>query len=110
MVWAAIVLFLLALMPSAAIADVEKRIALLIGNEAYTSEVGRLANPHNDVVLLEKALKGLGFEVVTVRDASLGALHQAVNAYRRACRLRGRMRLASSTTQGTARLMGALTT
>jgi hypothetical protein len=80
---AAIVLLLLLLAPSAAVAQAEKRIALLIGNEAYGSEIGRLANPHNDVGLLEQALKGLGFEVVTVGDAGLGALNRAVNAYAR---------------------------
>jgi uncharacterized caspase-like protein len=48
-------------------------------------QIGRLANPHNDVALLEQALKGFGFEVVTVRDAGLGMLYQAVNSY--ACRL-----------------------
>jgi uncharacterized caspase-like protein len=51
------------------------------GNEAYASEIGRLANPHNDVALLEQALEGLGFDVVTVRDASLGGLNRAVNVY-----------------------------
>jgi uncharacterized caspase-like protein len=61
----------------------EKRIALLIGNQAYRSEIGRLANPHIDVALLEKSLKGLGFEVTTVRDAGLDNLHQAVNSYAR---------------------------
>jgi uncharacterized caspase-like protein len=64
-------------------AHAEKRIALLIGNEGYTSEIGRLTNPHNDVALLEQTLKGLGFDVVTVRDAGLGALNRAVNAYAR---------------------------
>src|SRR5262249_9816604 len=64
-------------------AQAEKRIALLIGNEGYTSEIGRLANPHNDVALLEQTLKGLGFEVVTIHDAGLGALNRAVNAYAR---------------------------
>jgi hypothetical protein len=34
----------------------EKRIALLVGNQAYANEIGRLANPHNDVALLETAL------------------------------------------------------
>ena len=29
------------------------KIALLIGNEAYASEIGRLTNPHNGVALLE---------------------------------------------------------
>jgi uncharacterized caspase-like protein len=61
----------------------EKRIALLIGNQGYGNDIGRLANPHKDVALLEKSLKGLGFEVTTVRDAGLAGLYQAVNAYAR---------------------------
>jgi hypothetical protein len=64
-------------------AQAEKRVALLIGNEGYAREIGRLANPHNDVAVLEQALKGLGFEVVTARDAGLGALTTAINAYAR---------------------------
>src|SRR5262249_51915037 len=72
-------LLALASLPLSALA--EKREALLIGNEAYSSEIGRLANPHNDIALLEQALKQDGFDVVTVRDASLGALTRAVNAY-----------------------------
>jgi formylglycine-generating enzyme required for sulfatase activity len=64
-------------------ARAEGRVALLIGNEAYGGEIGRLSNPHNDVALLEQALKGLGFDVVTARDAGLGALTRAVNAYAR---------------------------
>ena len=67
----------------------DKRIALLIGNQGYGSEIGQLANPHNDIALLEKALKDLRFEVTTVRDAGLAALHQAVNAYARRVRAAG---------------------
>ena len=69
----------LSLLPFPALA--EKREALLIGNETYSSEIGRLANPHNDVALLEQALKQDGFDVVIVHDAGLGALTRAVNAY-----------------------------
>src|SRR5262245_61734009 len=83
------VAIVLLLLPVAAFAQTEKRIALLIGNQAYGSEIGRLANPHNDIALLEKALKGLGFEVTTVRDAGLGGLHQAVNAYARRAQMAG---------------------
>jgi uncharacterized caspase-like protein len=78
----ALALFFL-MLAGAASAQAEKRVALLIGNEDYTSAIGRLANPRNDVALLEQTLKGLGFEVVTVRDAGLGALTRAVNAYAR---------------------------
>jgi hypothetical protein len=48
-----IVAVVLLLLPGAAFAQAEKRIALLIGNQAYGNEIGRLANPHNDVTLLE---------------------------------------------------------
>ena len=61
----------------------EKRVALLIGNEAYATEIGRLANLHNDVALLEQGLRELGFEVVVERDAGHGSLTRAVNAYAR---------------------------
>src|SRR5262245_44142904 len=83
-VWVrAIVAIILLLLPVAALAQMEKRVALLIGNQAYGNEIGHLTNPHNDIAMLETALKGLGFEVTTVRDAGLGSLHQAVNAYAR---------------------------
>jgi len=64
-------------------AHAEKRVALLVGNQSYGADVGPLKNPHNDVALLEDALKGLGFEITVVRDAGLGALTRAVNAYTR---------------------------
>jgi formylglycine-generating enzyme required for sulfatase activity len=83
MVRAAVALLLLVLLPTGAWAQTEKRIALLIGNQSYSSEIGRLANPHNDIALLEKALKGLNFEVTVERDVSLGSLTRAVNAYAR---------------------------
>src|SRR5262245_48207459 len=67
----------------------EQRIALLIGNQGYSSAIGRLANPHNDVGLLEKALKTINFEVHVVRDAGLSALHLAVNSHVRRVRAAG---------------------
>lgn len=82
-------LLALTLLPVSAFA--EKRVALLIGNEAYGSEIGRLANPYNDVALLKQALKGLGFEVVTERDAGLRDLTRAVNAYTRNEKVRPRL-------------------
>jgi len=80
---------ILMLMFVSSVAHAEKRIALLIGNQAYGNEIGRLTNPHNDIALLEKALKGLGFEVTSVRDAGLAGLHQAVNAYARRVKAAG---------------------
>jgi hypothetical protein len=48
--WVALAL-ICSTLAGAASAQAEKRIALLIGNEAYGSEIGRLSNPHNDVAL-----------------------------------------------------------
>ncbi len=62
-------------------AKAEKRFALLIGNQGYPAEIGRLANPHNDVALLGQVLNSLGFEVTIVRDAGLAILHHAVNGH-----------------------------
>ena len=45
------------------IAWAEKRVALLIGNQGYANEIGKLANSHKDVALLEKTLKDLHFHV-----------------------------------------------
>ena len=70
-------------------AHAEKRVALLLGNQGYTHEIGPLANPHNDVALLERALRSLGFEVASVRDAGLADMHQAINAYVRRAREAG---------------------
>jgi hypothetical protein len=47
---------LVVLLPAAALAQVEKGIALLIGNQTYTAEIWVVANPHNDVALLERTL------------------------------------------------------
>jgi len=79
----ALVLALSILAIAPATAQGEKRIALLVGNETYAGEIDRLANPHNDVELLERALSGLGFQALTLRDAGLGDLHEALRAYAR---------------------------
>jgi len=102
----ALVCLILAAVPAAL---AEKRIALLIGNEAYASEIGRLANPHNDVALLAQTLKVLGFDVVTVHDASLGVMYQSVNAYARRAQAAGPGAVGFSTTPGMAHLMEAPT-
>ena len=81
--------FFFSVFACAPLAHAEKRIALLVGNQAYTSAIGALANPHSDVVLLERALKGLGFEVILERDLGLGSLTRAVNAYARRLRAAG---------------------
>src|SRR5438876_662871 len=88
-VWAlSLVLAVIAMSTNGAGAQ-EKRFALLIGNQSYAPAIGALANPHNDVALLERTLKGLGFEVAVERDLNLGGLTRAVNAYARRLRAAG---------------------
>jgi len=59
----------------------ETRIALVVGNEDYPREVGRLSHPHEDAELIADALRAVGFTLVTggvVRDADQGQLNAVV--------------------------------
>ena len=56
-----------------------RRIALVVGNGAYTSN--SLKNPPNDATDVAVALKESGFEVSCVIDASLDAFESAVNSF-----------------------------
>jgi len=47
----ALVLVISILAAAPAAAQGETRVALLVGNATYESEIGRLANPHNDECL-----------------------------------------------------------
>jgi uncharacterized caspase-like protein len=89
MVRATIVLLLLVLVPSAAIAQAEKHIALLIGNQAYNLKVGPLKNPRNDVALVGAALRSLGFLVTEVRDADYRTMDAAIKRHAATVRREG---------------------
>ncbi len=53
------------------------RIALVIGNSAYTG-VPPLLNPANDARAMSDALRGMGFKVVEVRDGSRAQMDEAI--------------------------------
>lgn len=59
--------------------NTEKRIALVIGNQAYN--VRPLLNPRNDADDVSRALKNSGFEVIDVRDATLSQMRNAVRQF-----------------------------
>ena len=84
----AVILLLLVLVPSRVCA--EARIALLIGNQAYTPKVGGLRNPHEDVALVGAALKQLGFQVTTLKDAGYRDLDVAIKRFIADVRSKGR--------------------
>lgn len=71
--------------PSATIAAVATapvargpRVALVIGNGAYTGELGQLANPVNDARLIGDSLRAAGFQVEVVTDADQRAMKDAI--------------------------------
>jgi hypothetical protein len=71
-----LVLLLFALLVSSLAA--QQKYALVIGNEAYTSLTPRLNNPVNDATDISAALRGLGFTVDLVTDASRMRMEEAV--------------------------------
>lgn len=57
------------------------RLALLVGNKAYSEKIGPLKNPHDDVALIEASLKKLGFTVTVLKDADYRAMDKALKRY-----------------------------
>jgi len=77
-------LAVVALLLSPAAAEAEKRIGLLIGNQAYKSELGVLKNPHQDITVVGAALSRIGFELVeALKDANRDQIIGAVYDYAR---------------------------
>lgn len=69
-------------------AQVEKRIALVVGNAAY--ERGRLRNAVNDARSMAQELKGLGFQVLAFEDAPQKTFKRAVRDFGEALRAAGK--------------------
>jgi len=59
-------------------AQAEPRVALVIGNSNYGSEIGKLANPANDAALMARALEQTGFKVIRVTDADQKKMKRAI--------------------------------
>jgi formylglycine-generating enzyme required for sulfatase activity len=71
-------LFLL-LMQLSAIAS--NRVALVIGNSQYADNLGSLMNPVNDAMDISKKLKGFGFEVTTLKNATQHKMDDAISLF-----------------------------
>jgi uncharacterized caspase-like protein len=61
----------------------EKRVALIIGNAAYTG-IAPLAKPINDARKVAEIVKGLGFEVILATDAKHNDLSRLTERFRQA--------------------------
>ncbi len=58
------------------------RVALVVGNGTY-AHIGPLPNPGNDAADMTAALRRIGFEVTTVRDADRAAMTEALRVFTR---------------------------
>jgi hypothetical protein len=75
-----LVLFILVLIyPSSLVAATERRIALVIGNSAYSS--GPLKNPVNDAVAMAAQLQKLGFTVILKKNANLRGMEDSLTDF-----------------------------
>ena len=61
-------------------ADAAKRVALVIGNAAY-SQAGTLTNPVNDTTDMANALKKFGFEVILGLDLDRRSFDEKIRAF-----------------------------
>lgn len=61
-------------------ASVEQRLALVVGNSAYRS-IPALLNPANDVRLISRRLRDVGFQVDEVEDADLATMKARLRAF-----------------------------
>lgn len=60
---------------------VEPRVALVVGNAAYSDSFGKLANPVNDATKVAAALRAAGFDVDLVVNVDQRALKQAISRF-----------------------------
>lgn len=63
----------------------QDRVALVIGNGAY-SNISPLRNPPNDAQDIARVFEGLGFTVTTVLDGSLAQMEDGIRTFRRSLR------------------------
>ncbi len=71
--------FFIMLSASTCLAVTEQRIALVIGNSAYS--FGPLKNPVNDATDMAATLKKLGFNVTMKKNAKLHEMDEAIEAF-----------------------------
>jgi caspase domain-containing protein len=69
-------------------ADTDPRLALIIGNGAYTN-VTALDNPINDADLMAESLRKVGFDVTLITDATQNELIRAISNFGRKLREAG---------------------
>ncbi len=74
-----LILFILVLINPSSLAATEQRIALVIGNSAYTT--GPLKNPVNDATDIAATLQRLGFSVIIIKNASQRVMEESIQEF-----------------------------
>jgi len=74
-----LVLLLAAFAPSLHAQEIGKRLALIIGNDAYS--ISPLKNAVNDARAMDKALKSAGFQTVTIENARKADMDRAIGEF-----------------------------
>ncbi|TPI16399.1 peptidase C14 caspase catalytic subunit p20 [Mesorhizobium sp. B4-1-3] len=74
-----VLIILVAVSATGALAQQQKRLAFVIGNAAYPS--GALATPANDAGLIAQTLQAAGFDVVGARDVDQESLRGALRDF-----------------------------
>ncbi|MEM6900234.1 MAG: caspase family protein [Pseudomonadota bacterium] len=59
----------------------ERRLALILANQDYPAELGRLTNTHEDAATVEAALQSVGFSVTKILDADADGLEDAITNF-----------------------------
>src|SRR5262249_41009371 len=72
--------------PQVAASTSQTRTALVIGNAAYSEDIGPLQNPGNDATDMAATLRQLGFAVTLVRGATHQRMDEAVEDFSRQLR------------------------
>ncbi len=75
--------FVLVLLPASGETAPRPRVALVIGNAKYSTDVGPLKNAVNDAKAVSKILRGLGFSVTEEHNVSRDKLLESVANFRK---------------------------
>jgi len=59
----------------------EQKLALIIGNNNYSRDIGALSNPINDAIAIDKKLKSMGFDTILIKNANKRQMLDAFDTF-----------------------------
>ena len=58
-----------------------QKLALIIGNNNYSHDIGALSNPINDAIAIDKKLKSMGFDTILIKNANKRQMLDAFDTF-----------------------------